>query len=90
MASTKSTTAAAPTAVMDIESVLRAVKTGKATKSTLAAFESLNGLLKASDPGAAAQIKPRANELVDTYVSLISRHAETKKMYVSIHPRIRT
>lgn len=60
--------------------VLKVMKAGKATKNTLAAFESLNALLKASDSGAAAQIKPHAHELVDIYVALISRHAETKKM----------
>ena len=67
-------------------SVLKVMKAGKATKNTLASFESLNALLKASDSGAATQIKPHAHELVDIYVALISRHAETKKMYVCIRP----
>jgi hypothetical protein len=66
--------------------VLKVMKAGKATKNTLASFESLNALLKASDSGSATQIKPHAHELVDIYVALISRHAETKKMYVCTRP----
>jgi len=71
---------------IDMGSVLKVMKAGKATKNTLASFESLNALLKASDSGAATQIKPHAHELVEIYVALISRHAETKKMCVCTRP----